>query len=120
MASREIARTAAGAGLLLAAVWSIGATRAAPPDANSPVRPLDAATDSERASRDAAVSRRFSTLDDYLAYLRDQSRLDRSWYKEIRPGVYELQTGNLRLPDAEKRQRVFTREELEKKYGFAK
>ena len=63
------------------------------------------------------INQRFRTLDDYLAYLELQSHVDGKWYKEIRPGVYELQTGNLRL-DNDTQQRIFTREELERKFGF--
>ena len=66
------------------------------------------------------INQRFRTLDEYLAYLERRSHLDGKWYKELRPGVYELQTGNLHLdtPDGDKR--IFTREELERKFGFAK
>ena len=44
---------------------------------------------------------------------------------EIRPGVYELQTGNLRILGADGEEepagkRIFTREELERKFGFRK
>jgi hypothetical protein len=69
------------------------------------------------------INQRFRSLDEYLAFLkRTQAPVDGAWYMEIRPGVYELQTGNLRVlgsdegQDAEKR--VFTREELEKQFGF--
>jgi len=66
-----------------------------------------------------SISRRFADLDAYLAYLRRQSAIDRAWYREIRPGVYELQTaGNLRVDGGGKTQRVFTRDELERKFGF--
>jgi len=65
------------------------------------------------------ISRRFADLDAYLAYLRRQAAIDRAWYREIRPGVYELQAGgNLRLDGGGKTQRVFTRDELERKFGF--
>jgi hypothetical protein len=65
------------------------------------------------------INQRFRTLDDYLAYLELQSHNDGKWYKEVRPGVYEVQTGNLHLlTDAQ--QRIFTRQELEKQFGFAR
>jgi hypothetical protein len=67
----------------------------------------------------APINERFPTLDAYLAYLEKRSHMDGAWYREVRPGVYELQTGNLRLPDGGGRKRTFTREELEKKFGFA-
>jgi hypothetical protein len=67
------------------------------------------------------INQQFRSLDDYLAHLeRTQGPVDGPWYKEVRPGIYELQTGNLHLdgPGAEKR--TFTREELEREFGFAK
>jgi hypothetical protein len=66
------------------------------------------------------INQRFSNLDEYLAHLeRTQGPVDGPWYKEVRPGIYELQTGNLHLdsPGAEKR--TFTRAELERKFGFS-
>jgi hypothetical protein len=65
------------------------------------------------------INRRFADLDAYLTYLRRQSAIDRAWYRELRPGVYELQTGgNLRLDGGGTTKRVFTRDELERKFGF--
>ena len=67
----------------------------------------------------SSISRRFAYLDAYLACLRRRSALDGAWYREIRPGIYQLQTGgNLRLDRPEKTKRVFTRDELERKFGF--
>ena len=66
------------------------------------------------------INQRFPNLDAYLAHLRAQSQLDRAWYKEIRPGVFELQPGNFRPTDGAPQQRIFTRAELEKKFGFAR
>lgn len=63
-----------------------------------------------------ARGRTFRTLDDYLAYLRAYAApIDRGWYREVRPGIYMLETGNLRV-DGEPR--LFTREQLERKFGF--
>ena len=70
---------------------------------------------------DIPISKRFPNLDEYLAFLeRTQGPVDGPWYKEVSPGVYQLQTGNLHLdvPGGEKR--TFTRQELEKKFGFTK
>jgi hypothetical protein len=66
------------------------------------------------------INQRFKSLDDYLAWLQQTAApVDRPWYKEIRPGVYELQTaGNLHLDVPSDVQRTFTREELERKFGF--
>lgn len=60
---------------------------------------------------------RFRTLDDYLAFRKSRAAIDGSWYREIRPGVYQLETGNYHGPEPEKR--IFTREELARKYGFS-
>jgi hypothetical protein len=66
------------------------------------------------------INRRFPDLDAYLAHLRRQSHMDGAWYREVRPGLYELQTGNLRRLDGGADKRTFTREELEKKFGFSR
>jgi hypothetical protein len=66
------------------------------------------------------TSGRFANLDAYLAYLEKRSHIDGAWYRQVRPGIYELQPGNLRLQGAEPQKRTFTREELEKKFGFTR
>ncbi len=69
------------------------------------------------------VSKRFRTLDEYLDYLEmTQGPVDGPWYKKIGPDLYELQTGNLKLdvPAGADEKRVFTREELERKFGFSR
>ncbi len=62
------------------------------------------------------INQRFRTLDDYLAYLEKTSALDNPWYRQIKPGLYRLETTNLRGPYSGKR--LFTREELARKFGF--
>jgi hypothetical protein len=72
---------------------------------------------------DAAIpiSKRFATLDDYLLHLEQvDGPIDRPWYKEVRPGVYELQTGNLRRIGVDNEKRTFTRDELKAKFGFTR
>jgi hypothetical protein len=59
--------------------------------------------------------RAFRSLDEYLAFLRERGRYDVPWYREIRPGVYELVSR--RGPGAQPR--TYTRAELEEKFGFA-
>jgi len=69
------------------------------------------------------INKRFRTLDDYLAYLEQtQGPVGGPWYKEVSPGSYQLQTGNLHLdvPAGADEKRVFTRQELERKFGFSK
>lgn len=66
-------------------------------------------------------SERFRNLDEYLAFLeRTQAPVDGAWYREVRPDVFVLQTGNLRILGDAPRAREFTRAELEKKFGFTK
>lgn len=101
---------------------------ASAPACGSPLRVLDTAGKSVAIKGKGAtvtdqslpISRRFKTLDAYLAYLEQyEAPIDKPWYKQVRPGVYELQTGNLRVLGAEgEEKRTFTREELERKFGF--
>lgn len=72
---------------------------------------------------DAPINQRFRNLDAYLEWLRTtQAPVDGSWYEEIRPGVYQLRTGNLRVlgPEGDETPaaQTFTREQLEKEFGF--
>ena len=90
----------------------------------APPREL-AATNSMNVGNNVAqpttpINQRFRSLDAYLAHLElTQAPVDGPWYREIRPGVYELQTGNLRvLGDNGEMKRIFTREELEREFGF--
>ena len=64
------------------------------------------------------INQRFRTLDDYLAFREKGAAIDKAWYREIRPGVYQLETGNYRGPAIEKR--IFTRAELMRKHGFTR
>jgi hypothetical protein len=68
------------------------------------------------------INQRFRSLDEYLAWLQTtQAPVDGAWYKQISPGVYELQTGNLRVLGADgEKKKTFTREELERKFGFSR
>ena len=68
------------------------------------------------------INERFASLDDYLAFLEGtQAPVDGPWYRQVSPGLYELQTGgNLMLEGGDPPKRTFTREELERKFGFRK
>jgi hypothetical protein len=70
------------------------------------------------------INKRFRTLDEYLAFLEQtQAPVDGPWYKEVSPGMYQLQTGgnlHLDVPAGATEKRLFTRQELEKKFGFSK
>jgi hypothetical protein len=59
--------------------------------------------------------RTFTSLDEYLAFLEKRGAVDVPWYREIRPGVYELVSR--RRPGTEPQ--IFTRAELARKFGFA-
>jgi len=63
-----------------------------------------------------ANGRTFGTLDEYLAYRRELGAMDKPFYREIKPGLYELETG--RGPKAKPPQR-YTRGELLELFGFA-
>lgn len=68
------------------------------------------------------INKRFGSLDEYLAHLElTQGPVDGPWYKQVGPDMYELQTGNLKLDQADgvEQKRLFTRQELEKKFGFS-
>jgi len=67
------------------------------------------------------INQRFRSLDEYLAHLEKMEKpVGGPWYAEVSPGVFQLQTGNLHLDVPNNEQRTFTREELERKFGFAK
>lgn len=93
---------------------------AAPPKETAPAVAPAGHGASQGKGGGMAANERFPNLDAYLAYLEKRSHMDGPWYREVRPGVYELQTGNLKLPDGGGPKRTFTREELEKKFGFSR
>lgn len=106
-----------GAALLPAALFlaaSSAAQRPAP--ALSPHKDAAMAPAPVRPAPVRIAGREFRSLDEYLAHLRTYAAVvDRPWYREVKPGVYRLETGNLR-PRPEPR--LFTREELERRFGF--
>ena len=100
-------------------------TAAAAADA-APLRVLEPAPDDRKSAANRSrgpvnnaqvpLNQRFSGLDAYLAHLEKMAPMDSAWYRLIKPGVYRLETGNLRGPYPGKR--VFTRAELMRKFGF--
>ena len=58
----------------------------------------------------------FAALDDYLAHLERRGATGVPWYREVRPGVYELVAR--RGPGAPARRA--TREELMRRFGFTR
>ncbi len=61
-----------------------------------------------------AQGRSFASLDDYLEFRAQRGTYDVPWYKQIRPGVYELISR--RGPGAEPL--IYSREDLARKFGF--
>ncbi len=62
-----------------------------------------------------AMGRSFATLDEYLTHLRcNMAPIDRPWWREIRPGVYEQVK---RMPEG--KAEVASRAELARRFGFA-
>ncbi|MDQ8754816.1 hypothetical protein RCO27_01120 [Sphingosinicella sp. LHD-64] len=59
--------------------------------------------------------KRFRTLDEYLAHLEGNGAIDLPWWREIRPGVYELV---VHMRGA--RPEIATRAELMRRYGFSR
>lgn len=65
----------------------------------------------------SSFGRSFATLDDYLEHLRKYAgTVDQPWYREVRPGVYELVTTLRPAPPPE----TYTREQLMRKFGFTR
>ena len=109
----------------MAAVGACGAPRTEQVGDNSLNQGTAMNSGSADQPADAPINRRFKSLDDYLAWLRQtQEPVDGSWYEEIRPGIYQLRTGNLRVlgPSGDETPpgQTFTRADLEKKFGFSR
>ncbi len=86
---------------------------------------MNSANDMPAPPGGVPVNQRFAKLDDYLAWLRQtQAPVDGPYYEEVRPGVYQLRTGNLRVlaPEgaASPGDQTFTRVQLMKQFGFSK
>lgn len=86
--------------------------------ASTVLKPGSDRPESVVTTRPMPVNQRFRTLEDYLAFRKSRSAIDGSWYREIRPGIYRLETGNYRPAGGGDRKRIFTRAELAKKFGF--
>ena len=87
------------------------------PGGSKAVRAKGAQRPSVRKGKPVTIDgQEYRTLDEYLARLERDGWVGKPWYREVRPGVYELVT-NLKPPPAN---RMFTRIELERKFGFAR
>jgi hypothetical protein len=61
----------------------------------------------------------FRSLDEYLAHRERLGACDVPYYEEIGPGLYRLEGYHLPPPqEAPGRRPTFTREELEREFGF--
>ncbi len=59
----------------------------------------------------------FCTLDSYLAYREHLGTLDRPWFRQVRPGVYQTVGGSpTRVPFVPK---LVTRQQLLEEFGFS-
>ncbi|HST35178.1 MAG TPA: hypothetical protein VLK25_00915 [Allosphingosinicella sp.] len=80
---------------------------------------MDQATNGTDGIRNlpSSFGKSFASLDEYLEHLRRYAGpIDQPWYREIRPGVYELVTTMRPAPPP----RTFTREQLMREYGFSR
>ena len=70
----------------------------------------------QRAVADLPFSqgRSFASLDEYLEFRKKRGAYDVPWYREIRPGLYELVSR--RGPGAQPK--IYTRAELARMFGF--
>lgn len=121
MEIRDLDQTLRFAVLALASAMLTAACAAPPGSDREPSDSGRNATDGRSAAvNDPAtpINERFASLDEYLAYRESRAAVDDAWYREIRPGVYVLESGNYHGPTDE--QRTFTREELMRKYGFTR
>jgi hypothetical protein len=67
-------------------------------------------------SKSGDASSRFATLDDYLAHLAKGGAMDRPYYHRLPDGRYQLIAGR----GSNRNPQFFTRDELLRKFGFAK
>jgi hypothetical protein len=107
----------AAAAMLAAAIVPSAAEARHPSHQREPAKMADDDSSQAVANLPYARGRSFGTLDEYLAFRREGGAIDLPWYREVRPGLYKLETGNLRPAGPE---RYFTRDELERKFGFAR
>ncbi len=64
-----------------------------------------------------SFGRTFASLDEYLAHLRRYAApIDKPWYREVRPGVYERVT--TAVPRREPQ--IYTRAQLMQRFGFTR
>lgn len=63
----------------------------------------------------SSFGKSFATLDEYLEHLRNYAGpIDLPWYRQVRPGVYEMVTSMRPAPTP----KTYTRDELIREFGF--
>jgi hypothetical protein len=91
-------------------------------EGNNIVKDPNMTADREGAARPVrqlpdSFGRTFATLDEYLAHLRRYAApIDKPWYREVRPGVYERVTTI--VPGREPQ--IYTRAQLMARFGFTR
>jgi hypothetical protein len=86
------------------------------------VKERNMSADKEAAAQPArrlpdSFGRTFSSLDEYLAHLRRYAApIDKPWYREVRPGVYERVTTRVPRPEPQ----IYTRAQLMARFGFTR
>lgn len=114
----------AWAGLLPAALLSAAPLRTLEPEAApAPAKAKGVSAGAKAVSKPAGKGKavniegqEYRSLDDYLAKLERDGWVGKPWYREVRPGVYELVTNLKPAP----KKRLFTRAELERQFGFTR
>lgn len=104
---------------LAAACTERTAGAAPPPAAKKESTMTEQAAGGQRPARQLPDSfgRTFASLDEYLAHLRRYAGpIDKPWYREIRPGVYERVT--TLVPRRETQ--IYTRAQLMERFGFTR
>jgi hypothetical protein len=97
-----------------ATVGACASTPPAKPQEPQPVKPIESSPAGGVADLPFARGRTFATLDEYLAYRQSLGATDVPWYREVRPGVYEVVGRRARGVEPQ----TFTRQELLEKFGF--
>ena len=121
LSSSPIIRILAFSNLLFGAACSASVSDPSP--LNSSDHPAAKQIGNAVSETETPINKRFGSLDEYLAHLElTQGPVDGPWYRKVGADMYELQTGNLKLdrPDGVEEKRLFTRQELEKKFGVSK
>lgn len=108
--------------LILVAAAACSDLPANPVDGDNIVKEPNMTADREAAARPVrqlpdSFGRTFATLDEYLAHLRRYAApIDKPWYREVRPGVYEFVTTI--VPRREPQ--IYTRAQLMERFGFTR